>query len=87
VSTPDEPNEIGDVSGLSRLRAADIPEELILSRRLRDTLAATAEKHPEQNPLALIAQIPDMQGAFVSTVVGLELQINELRQRLENRDN
>jgi hypothetical protein len=86
MSAPEEPDDIPDAWALSRLRAVDIPEELTLSRRLRDELAASAERHSERNPLALLAQIPDMQGAFVSTVMGLEMQLNALRQMLEDRD-
>jgi hypothetical protein len=45
-------------------------------------LAATAEAHPDPNPVSLIAQIPDMQGAFLSTVMGLEMQIHDLQRQI-----
>jgi hypothetical protein len=80
----DEPDRFEDASMslLSRLRAIDIPERLELTRRLRDRLADSAEAHPDPNPLSLIAQIPNMQGAFVSTVMGLEMQIHDLQRQI-----
>ena len=87
MSEHDEPSALDDFPGLSRLRAIDIPEDLALSRKLRDDLAAVAEKHSDATPLALIAQIPEMQGAFVATVMGLEMQINALRKLLSEDDN
>ena len=71
----------GDYPALSNIRAVDIPENLVLSRRLRDMLATSAEAH-QPNPLSLVAQIPDMQGAFVSTVMALEMQIQDLQRQL-----
>lgn len=85
MTNPDGGSQaFGDFPDLSRLRAVDIPEELELSRRLRDMLASTAEQHSDPNPVALIAQLPAMQGAFVSTVMGLEMKLHELAKRLES---
>ena len=82
--TDDDSGQFGDYPGLSRLRAVDIPENLGVSRRLRDKLADIAEEHPDQNPLALIQQLPHMMGAFLSTVMGLEMKLNDMQKRLDD---
>ena len=79
----ENPDAIGDYPSLSVLRGVDIPEDLVVSRRLRDMLAGISEKHPGPNPVNLIAQIPDIMAAFLSTVMGLEFQHNELRRQLD----
>ena len=76
-----ESGQFDDYPDLFRLRAVDIPESLVLSRRLRDMLADIAEKHPDPTPVALVQQLPHMMGAFLSTVMGLELKVNDLQQR------
>lgn len=79
----DNSGVFGDFPSLSALRAIDIPEGLVLSQRLRDMLAGIAEAHPDPNPLALIQQLPHMMGAFLSTVIGLEMQHLELKKQLD----
>ena len=44
--TDEDSGQFGDSPGLSRLRAVDIPENLGVSRRLRDKLADIAEEDP-----------------------------------------
>ena len=75
-------DDIPDFSGFSEIRGMDLPEEAVVSRQLRDGLAALQES-AGGNPIKHMLGLTIGVGALCAkSVFDLEKQIIELRKEV-----